>query len=171
MDKKTYEWNSRDKVALGVGQPKWNGNFGSNVIYKGFELNLIFNYQFGGQLYNYTLVNRVENIDVANNVDRRAYDLGWTKPGDISLYKRITSTPNETRSTSRFVQDDNNLRLTSASLGYNFYGKKFLKRWGMNGLSITALTNDPFWWSSIQIERGTDNPFTRNYSLSLRASF
>ncbi|WP_159451812.1 SusC/RagA family TonB-linked outer membrane protein [Sphingobacterium psychroaquaticum] len=168
---KTYEWNSRDKVALGVGQPKWNGNFGSNVIYKGFELNLIFNYQFGGQLYNYTLVNRVENIDVANNVDRRAYDLGWTKPGDISLYKRITSTPNETRSTSRFVQDDNNLRLTSASLGYNFYGKKFLKRWGMNGLSITALTNDPFWWSSIQIERGTDNPFTRNYSLSLRASF
>lgn len=168
---KTFAWHTRDKVPVGVSQPKWNGNFGSNLIYKGFELNLIFNYQYGGQLYNYTLVDRVENLDVANNVDRRAYELGWTKPGDLSLYKRIQSSPNQTQATSRFVQDDNNLKLTSASLGYNFYGKKFLKKLGMNGLSITALTNDPMWWSSIKIERGTDNPFTRNYSLSLRASF
>lgn len=168
---KTYNWNARDKVAVGIEQPKWIGNFGSNLIYKGFELNLIFNYQFGGQLYNYTLVDRVENLDIANNADRRAYELGWTKPGDVSLYKRIQSTPNETQATSRFVQDENTLKLTSASLGYNFYGKRFLKKLGINGLSITALTNDPFWWSSINIERGTDNPFARNYSLSLRASF
>ncbi len=169
--KSTYDWNASDKVAVGIEQPKWNGNFGTNFVYKGFEMNLIFNYQFGGQLYNYTLANRVENIDVGNNVDRRAYDLGWTKPGDVALYKRITATPNETKVTSRFVQDDNNLKLTSASLGYNFYGKAFLKRWGLNGLSITALTNDLVWWSSIHIERGVDNPFARNYSLSLRASF
>lgn len=167
----TYDWDIRDKVPVGVQQPKWNGNFGSNVIYKGFELNLIFNYQYGGKLYNYTLVDRVENVNVANNVDRRAYELGWTKPGDVALFKRITSTANATQATSRFVQDDNNLKLTSASLGYNFYGKAFLKRWGINSLAITALTNDPIWWSSIQLERGTDNPFARNYSLSLRASF
>lgn len=167
----TYDWDIKDKVPVGIQQPKWNGNFGSNVLYKGFELNLIFNYQYGGQLYNYTLVDRVENVNVANNVDRRAYDLGWSKPGDVSLYKRIISTPNETQATSRFVQDDNNLKLTSASLGYNFFGKAFLKRWGFNSLAITALTNDPIWWSSIQLERGTDNPFARNYSLSLRASF
>lgn len=168
---KTYTWNARDKVATGIAQPKWNGNFGSNFMYKGWEVNVIFNYQFGGQLYNYTLVDRVENLDIANNADRRAYELGWSHPGDISLYKRIQSTPNETRATSRFVQDDNNLKLTSASVGYNFYGKPFLKKWGLNGLSITALTNDPVWWSSVKIERGTDNPFARNYSLSIRASF
>lgn len=167
----TYNWSASDKVNVGIEQPKWNGNFGTNAIYKGFELNLIFNYQYGGQLYNYTLVNRVENVDIAYNVDRRAYELGWTQPGDVSLYKRIRSTPNTTQATSRFVQDDNNLKLTSASLGYNFYGKAFLKKWGINGLSITALTNDPVWWSSIHIERGTENPFSRNYSLSLRASF
>ena len=167
----TFTWSPSDKVAVGINQPKWNGNFGSNLIYKGFELNLIFNYQYGGQLYNYTLVDRVENVNIANNVDRRAYELGWSQPGDISLYKRIRSTANQTQATSRFVQDDNNLKLTSGSLGYNFYGKAFLKKWGLNGLSITAITNDPLWWSSIQIERGTDNPFARNYSLSLRASF
>ncbi|MCW8313831.1 SusC/RagA family TonB-linked outer membrane protein [Sphingobacterium sp. InxBP1] len=167
----TYDWDIRDKVPVGIQQPKWNGNFGSNLIYKGFELNLIFNYQFGGKLYNYTLVDRVENVDISQNVDRRAYELGWSKPGDVSLYKRIVSTPNATKATSRFVQDDNNLKLTSASLGYNFYGKAFLKRLGFNSLSITALANDPIWWSSVQLERGTDNPFARNYSLSLRASF
>ena len=167
----TYTWDAKDKVAIGINQPKWNGNFGSNLIYKGFELNMIFNYQFGGQLYNYTLVDRVENLNIANNVDRRAYELGWKQPGDVSLYKRITSTPNETKASSRFVQNDNTLKMTSASLGYNFYGKQFLKNWGLNALSVTLLTNDPFWWSSIQVERGTENPFSRNYSLSLRASF
>ncbi|WP_432713870.1 SusC/RagA family TonB-linked outer membrane protein [Pedobacter sp.] len=169
--KQTFLWNAADKVAVGVNQPKWNGNFGSNLYYKGFEAGLIFNYQYGGQLYNQTLVNRVENVDPSQNVDRRAYSLGWQHPGDVSQYKRIQSTVITTNSTSRFVQDDNNLKLTAASMGYNFIGKQFLKKVGLNSLGITASANDVIWLSSIQVERGTDNPFARTYSLSIRAGF
>ncbi|WP_295124941.1 SusC/RagA family TonB-linked outer membrane protein [uncultured Chitinophaga sp.] len=168
---KTYEWNAADKVATGISQPKWNGNFGTNFMLKGFEMNLIFNYQFGGQLYNQTLINRVESVDPTMNVDRRAYELGWAAPGDVSSYTRIRPGAPVTKLTSRFVQDDNNMILTSASFGYNFYRSQFLKRIGVRSLQLTAITNDLFRLSSIEIERGTDNPFARTYSLSIRAGF
>lgn len=170
---KTFIWNAADKVASGISQPKWNGNFGTNFMYKGFDLGLIFNYQYGGQLYNQTLIDRVESVNPEYNVDRRAYDLGWSGPGSVSQYTRISpsASENPTRLTSRFVQDDNNLTLSSASLGYNFFRKAFLKRIGMRSLQITAITNDLFRASTVQIERGTSNPFARTYSLSLRAGF
>jgi len=167
----TYTWNAQDKVAVGISQPKWNGNFGSNFTYKGIEVNLIFNYQFGGQLYNQTLIDRVESVDPEYNVDRRAYDLGWTGPGSVSQYTQISASSVPTRLTSRFVQDDNNLTLTSASFGYNFFRSALIKRLGLRSLLITAITNDLFRYSSIEIERGTSNPFARTYSLSLRVGF
>lgn len=167
----TMAWNVEDKVPVGISQPTWNGNFGTGFSHLGFEVNLMFNYQFGGQMYNQTLVDRVEAVDANFNVDRRAYDLGWTQPGDVSRYRRIMAAKSETKLTSRFVQDDNNLILNSASVGYNFYDKKFLKDIGLRSLQITAITNDLFRLSSIQVERGTSNPFARTYSLTLRAGF
>lgn len=168
---KTYEWNAADKVPYGISQPKWNGNFGTNFMYSGFEVNLLFNYQSGGQLYNQTLIDRVESVDPNFNVDRRAYDQGWTGPGNVSKYTRISASSPKTRLTSRFVQNDNNLTLSSASLGYNFYRNALIKRLGLRSLQVTAITNDLFRVSSIDIERGTSNPFARTYSLSLRAGF
>lgn len=168
---KTFDWNAADKVPSGISQPKWNGNFGSNFMFNGLEVNLIFNYQFGGQLYNQTLIDRVENIDPRLNVDRRAYELGWSKPGDVSQFRRIGLSTPATKLTSRFVQNDNNLILSSASVGYNFYKAAFIKKLGLKSLLVTAITNDAFRVSSIAIERGTSNPFARTYSLSLRAVF
>jgi hypothetical protein len=69
------------------------------------------------------------------------------------------------------VQDDNNLIASSISAGYNFYRNAWLKRTGLRSLQITAISNDLFRISSIDIERGTSNPFARTYSLSVRAGF
>jgi TonB-linked SusC/RagA family outer membrane protein len=168
---KTYVWKAADKIAYGINQPKWNGNFGTNLLYKGIEIGMIFNYQYGGQLYNQTLIDRVESVNPRYNVDRRAYDLGWSKPGDKSPYTRIGLSTPATKLTSRFVQDDNNLIASSISAGYNFYRNAWLKRTGLRSLQITAISNDLFRISSIDIERGTSNPFARTYSLSVRAGF
>lgn len=169
--KPTYVWSVADKVPYGISIPKWSGTFGTNFSYMGFDLNLIFNYQFGGQLYNTTLSERVESANPLNNVDRRAYDLGWTKPGDLSPYTRIRVSKPATQLTSRFVQDDDNVTLSSASLGYNFYRSALLKKLSLNSLSVRFITNDLFRVSSIQVERGTNTPFARTFSLSVRAGF
>jgi hypothetical protein len=169
--KPTFVWNVADKVPYGINIPKWSGNFGTNFSYMGFDVNLVFNYQFGGQLYNATLAERVEGANPLRNVDRRAYDLGWTKPGDRSQYTKIRVNKPATFLTSRFVQDDNNVSLSSGSLGYNFYRSAFLKKVKLNSLSVRFITNDVFRVSSIQVERGTNTPFARTYSLSVRAGF
>lgn len=168
---KTYAWSAADKIPFGIAEPKWNGTFGTNLIYKGFELNLIADYRFGGQLYNQTLIYKVESVNPTYNVDRRAYDLGWKGPGDVSPYTRIGTDKQLTKMTSRFVQDDNSLNLASASLAYQFTERPFMQKIGLNSLKLTAITNDIFRLSSIDIERGTSNPYSRTYSLSLRAGF
>lgn len=167
----TFTWAASDKVAYGVTDLKWNGVFGTNLNYQGFEMGLIFNYRFGGQMYNQTLVDKVQGADTKFNVDRRAYDLGWTKPGDESMFTKFGTTVVRTQLSSRFVQDDNTLSMSSASFGYNFYKHAFVKRIGLNTLSVSAITNDLFTISSIQVERGTSNPFARTFSLSIRAGF
>jgi TonB-linked SusC/RagA family outer membrane protein len=168
----TYTWDAKDKVAFGVTDPKWNGIFGTNFMLYGFEFGMVFNYRFGGQIYNQTLVDRVESVNPAYNVDRRAYDLGWLEPGDISNFTRITTSKVPTKLTSRFVQDEDFVNLTSVSLAYNLDSHgNLLKKLGMNACKLTFLSNDVLTWSSIDIERGTSNPFARTYSLSLRANF
>ena len=45
-------------------KPKLSGTFGFNFEYKGFSVNTSFYYKLGGQYYNQTLVDKVENVDI-----------------------------------------------------------------------------------------------------------
>ena len=81
----TYDWSSEDLVVCGDLLPKVSGNFGVNSEYRGIGLNASFTWRYGGQLYNTTLLNKVENADVHYQVDRRVLTDRWTKPGDHIL--------------------------------------------------------------------------------------
>ncbi|EDM34903.1 putative outer membrane protein [Pedobacter sp. BAL39] len=167
----TFVWDVNDKTYVGDNRPKWTGAVISNFLYEGFALNFSINYNYGADLYNSTLLNRVEAVDARHNVDRRAYDLGWTGPGSVSPYKRITSgTPIPTQLTSRFVQRDNNIQLSSVNLSYQFK-TPLVKRLGFQNLTVSATTNNLANFSTIAIERGTDNPFAREYTFGLNARF
>ncbi|WP_084359434.1 SusC/RagA family TonB-linked outer membrane protein [Pedobacter cryoconitis] len=166
----TFVWDVNDKTYAGDTRPKWTGAINSNFMYSGFALNFSINYNYGAQLYNSTLLNRVEAVDARNNVDRRAYDLGWTGPGSISPYRRITSSPTQTKLTSRFVQNDNNIQLSSVNLSYQFK-TPFVRKLGLQNITVSATTNNLATFSTIDIERGTDNPFAREYTFGLSARF
>ncbi len=75
----------------GNTEPKLQGNIYSTFNYKGFGVSVGFNYRFGGQVYNNTLVSKVENADLRYNADRRVLDLRWQKPGDVVKYKALTN--------------------------------------------------------------------------------
>ncbi|WP_443937768.1 SusC/RagA family TonB-linked outer membrane protein [Pedobacter sp. MW01-1-1] len=166
----TYVWDANDQVVVGEANPKVHGSFGFNTQYKGWGLNCGFMYKFGGQYYNQTLVDRVENVDIQYNVDRRVFTSTWKNPGDDVFFKRISATPTRTNPTSRFVQDFNELILSSLNLSYDFRDKQFLKRSGLERLRITFFTNDIARIASVKAERGLDYPFARSYSLSLQVT-
>ncbi|MCD0489153.1 SusC/RagA family TonB-linked outer membrane protein [Pedobacter sp. MC2016-14] len=165
----TYNWDTNDKVYAGDSRAKITGALNSNFQYKGLSFGFNVRYDFGGSMYNSTLATRVEGANPLGNVDRRAFDLGWVSVGDVSKFKRISAS-SIVRSTSRFVQKNNTVTLQGFNLGYTFQNS-FVQGLGLKNLRITANTDNAFTISSIEVERGTDNPFARSYTLSLSTRF
>ena len=165
----TYTYDADDMVACGISEALYRGTFGFTAEYKGLGVSTTFSYLGGGQLYNTTLVNRIENVDIAYNVDRRVLSGRWTTPGQITQFKKYDSSTS-TRPTSRFVQDQNELNFASASLYYEF-PRRIASAMRMQRLRVTFYMNDIFTVSSIKIERGLDYPFARYMSLAINATF
>lgn len=166
----TYEYDVNDQVVCGDTQPKYNGNIGLNGEINGWGFTVAANYRWGGQMYNTTLVSRVENAPIQYNADRRVLTDRWQKPGDVSLFKAITDR-SITLPTSRFVEDYNLFTLSSLSFYYDFRNCNFLKKSFLERLKVAAYANDLFVISSVKTERGTDYPFARTFSLQVQLTF
>lgn len=169
--KYTDVWDANDKVACGDTEPKLMGTFGFNLDYKGLGLSVTMRYRLGGQIYNQTLINKVENAELNGNVDRRAYYDGWLKENDHVLYRAIGNWNQKTLATSRFVQDLNELDLSAISLSYDFYRHDFLKKCGIERMKVALNMNDVYKFSSVKVERGTSYPFARTMAISLQVNF
>lgn len=161
----TYDWDAEDKIVCGDTEPKLYGNIGTNFYWKGWNFNLIFNYRLGADYYNQTLASRVEGANPSYNADRRVLQDRWTTPGQHALYKDIKSYTTSYIS-SRFVQKENYIKLTSLSLSYDFR-KSLLSKIKVTSLRLNLYINDLFKLSTIKTERGLDYPFERSYILGL----
>lgn len=167
----TYTYTTDDYIIAGDTNPKVHGTFGLNGEFKGIGVSLLFSYQMGADYYNQTLVDRVENVNVANNVDRRVFSDTWNNVGDIALYKHISSTPSTTYASTRFVQKNNMLDLTTLSLYYDFKYAKWLKNSFLERFRLTGYVNDVFHLSTVKAERGLSYPYARTFSFSVTATF
>lgn len=175
--RRTYTYDASRQVVCGDAMPKFSGNAGISFEYKGFGINAVILYQYGAQMYNQTLVDKVENADLNYNVDRRIYTDRWRKPGDQKPYKgiqRLTLADKElfdiddtTYPTDRFVQDRNELSISSLQVSYDFFRHEFIKRIGLERLQVKFNMNDLYTFSSVKIERGTSYPFARTFNVSL----
>lgn len=167
----TDKWSASDWVVIGDTAPKGQGSFGASFSWRRFTMYSSFLYHFGGDAYNSTLVNYVENVNMArDNVDRRVLLDRWQSPGDVTTLKDIRDRNVTTGSTSRFIQKDNTLQMSSLTLSYDLDPQLLKKaRISMCRLSLTA--NDVFYASTIRRERGLAYPFARSFSFSLNMSF
>lgn len=169
----TFEWNTADEVVCGDTTPDVEGTFGTSAYWKGFSMNLVFSYRYGGQAFRQTLFDKVENIsesDLMYNQDKRAYYDRWQKPGDHAKFKRIDDL-SESHMTSRFIEDENTLKLTTLSFGYENQTAPWLKTIGASSFNVRLSMNDLFYLSTIKEERGLDYPFQRSVMMSLGLSF
>lgn len=162
----TYIYNANEVDVVGDSRPKVHGTFGFNFEWKGFSVNMAMSYQLGGYMYNTTLVDKVENASIWNNVDKRYLYDRWKEPGDVSLFKDIADS-DATRTTSRFVMKNNQLVFSTINVGYEFRDQPFVKRLGLSSIKLSAYVNDAATISSIKQERGTAYPFARNFNFSL----
>ncbi|MDR0765550.1 MAG: TonB-dependent receptor, partial [Odoribacteraceae bacterium] len=167
----THDWSSDQQVIIGNTEPALQGALALNARYKAFTLYTTFLYEFGGDLYNATLVSNVESANIQqNNADRRAFTERWKKPGDITPFKAITDRYVFTLPTSRFVQKNNTLTFNSLSLGYDM-PRELTRKLHLSMLRLQFTMNDIAVLSTIRQERGTSYPFARKFGLTLNASF
>ena len=152
-----------------------SGTISSSLNYKDLSFNVGFTYKFGGIVYNSTLVDKIENRNIAYNLDRRAMSSRWQKPGDLTYFKKFSldATASQTEQSTRFIMDDDELKMSTMSVGYRMRYEKFnfLRMLNIDVLALNFTTNDLFRISRVKMERGLDYPFARSYTLSLSLIF
>jgi len=167
----TFTWRPSNLAVCGDREPKLRGNCGFNINYEGFSLNVTTTWRFGGQMYNQTLVDKVDSPNIANsNSDRRVFTDRWREPGDMTRFKNVQIT-GRTYATHRFVEDQNEISFSSIHLSYDLNRVLSLEKIGMKRLRATFNMNDVGTLSTVRLERGTAYPFARTFSFSLQAMF
>ena len=162
----TYDWSSAEQQCLGDYDPKLSGVFGFNVRWRNWTVYTTMSFRCGGQAYNSTLVS-IENVDLEKyNGDVRVLTDRWIRPGDNATLKSIKDRTHVTRPTSRFVQDDNEMTMSSFSVGYQF-DRNLVRHIGLDAARLQFNAENVFTVSSIRQERGTTYPYARSFNISL----
>jgi TonB-linked SusC/RagA family outer membrane protein len=169
----TFTWDAADKAFAGDLSPTWQGSFGSSVTIKNISAGIYFNYQVGASYYNQTLADRLENADMAYNVDARAAANRWQSPGDAASYKALSvngMVTSPTYATTRFVEKADLLNCSAITIDYslpqNIAGKIKAKN-----AKLGLMANNAFQSGGVKAEKGIYYPFRRLYTFSLTTSF
>lgn len=168
----SFTYDVDDEVVVGDLQPKVEGLFGTTLYFKGLSFGCYIRYRYGGQIFNSSLFQKVENIgvqDIYNNHDRRALYDRWSENNREAYFKGI-SLIQKTEKSSRFVMDENTLAGESFNLGYEF-PDRIVRMMRLGALSVQMTMTDVFRASSVRVERGIDYPFARTVTMSLGITF
>ncbi len=138
--------DSGDRQIVGNAQPDFFGGWSNSFAYRGFDLNALFQFTYGNQIFNHSRAS-YENLGWSRigipgifplpdgNNHRLAQDR-WMEPGDVTDIPRASLTNVNWREySSRWLEDGSYLRLKSVTLGYNF-SPDITRRIGMNSLRL-----------------------------------
>ncbi len=189
--------DSKDKMVIGCAESKFQGGFTNNITYKNFNLNLVFDFRYGGDVFNSTRA-ALENDEYwYTNKTKRVADQGYyptlylKDTGEIhsvgnedTAYLHVPYTYMDTSTTycsTLYVEDGSYLRLNSATLSYTLpariSNKFFVSRFNIyfnvkNAFILTGYSGySPIVNSGANVlQPNVDNaayPMTRNYTLGL----
>ncbi|MFD1629699.1 SusC/RagA family TonB-linked outer membrane protein [Pseudopedobacter beijingensis] len=127
--------NDLDRTVIGRGYPIHQGGFSNNFTYKGFDLNLFFQWSYGNDIIN---ANRLwfEGGDKAYLNQYATFSDRWTPENQSNTMFRVRGQGSYAYS-SRIVEDGSYLRLKTISLGYKF-PVKYLKGMNIKNLRVYA---------------------------------
>jgi TonB-linked SusC/RagA family outer membrane protein len=110
-----------DRQLLGNLIPDFFGGITNNFTYKGFDLNLLFTYQYGNSVFNFNryILEGGGTRDASRSILSSQLNR-WQKPGDITNTPRVTSVGNNynIEQNSRYLEDGSYIRLKALTFGY-----------------------------------------------------
>lgn len=111
--------DEKDRVHLGSAIPKFTTGLNFSAAYRNFDMGLFLQGAFGHKIY-YQVATDIEGFYRPFNVTMRYYDERWNGEGSSNTQPRASwaGKSNNTRPSTRFLEDGSYLRLKNLQLGY-----------------------------------------------------
>lgn len=140
--------DSRDATVIGRTLPVHTGGFSNNFSYKGFDLNVFFQWSYGNDILNanksYFLGNQAQRPNLNQYA---AYAGRWTPENTGSnMFRAMGGGPNGVYS-SWMIEDGSFLRLKTVSLSYAF-PQKMISALKLKTLALSASAQNLVTWTS-----------------------
>ncbi len=112
--------NDSDKVVLGSPLPKFTYGFNVDLSFKGWDLNMFFQGQYGNKIFMYEKYFIYRGQGNFNSIDGLP-DMAWHGPGTSNKQPRIAADDpnNNFRMSDYYLENGSYLRLKNIQLGYN----------------------------------------------------
>ena len=137
--------NDYDNTIIGNGNPKYTGGFTNNFSYKGFDLNVFFQFSYGADILN---ANRLvfEGNSGRTMQNQFATVLNRWSPTNQNNLMFAAKGGGDKVYSSRIIEDGSFLRLKTLQLGYNFSGS-LLKKASINTIRLYASAQNIITWT------------------------
>jgi TonB-linked SusC/RagA family outer membrane protein len=117
----TNVYDEASRYYVGSSLPDITGGFSSYFRFKNIDLNILFNYSMGGKIYDYSYAGLMSSLNRPGQQLSGDIKGRWQQPGDITdIPKLYTSNNDYNQRSTRFLFDNNYLRLKALTLGYKF---------------------------------------------------
>ncbi|WP_298338904.1 TonB-dependent receptor [uncultured Algibacter sp.] len=130
----TFNPTADDRAIIGDANPSFTYSATNNFSYKNFSLMIYLQGSYGNDMLNATRIETEGLIDPKNQsvavLDR------WRQPGDITTIPRaVFGNSDNSRVSTRFIEDASYLRVKAVTLGYNF-PKEILEKIKISALKL-----------------------------------
>ncbi|MNK19389.1 TonB-dependent Receptor Plug Domain protein [compost metagenome] len=177
LNKDGYEtktFSLDDRVNTGQVLPDYVGGLTNTFSYKGFELNTLFTFAIGGNLYDGSAKRQlgiVTDWNIRSDISDR-----WQKPGDIAKFPRLTMNTGTypglssewQYNSTMFLYDATFVRLREVTLAYNlpasFAHKLRLQTLKVFASGMNLLTFSKYPGGDPEVARDFENNQDRNMS-------
>ena len=142
-----------DSYSRIIGQqiPNIFGGLTNDISYKGFDLSVLFTYEYGRTSFNNQSAFMSENVGRSFNTLRSVYENRWTTPGQITNVPRPFNGNTEILGSgitagSRLYEDASYIRLKTVSLGYSL-PKSIVSKLSMATLRVYVQAYNLYTWT------------------------
>jgi TonB-linked SusC/RagA family outer membrane protein len=139
--------NTQDMTIIGRGQPIHIGGFNNNFTYKGFSLNLFFQWSYGNNLYNANRLLLEGNSNGFHGINQYAsYANRWTPENQTNENYRTRGQGFIGYFSSKNLEDGSYLRLKTAALAYSLPAR-LIKKLYLSNLTVDVSAQNLITWT------------------------
>jgi TonB-dependent starch-binding outer membrane protein SusC len=147
---RNFNIDAADRSVLGNGLADYFGGTSSDFRYKGFTLSVLFNFNFGNQIFrNYD--QQRNDLNSANETPApERIENAWLRPGDVSEYASLdrNRTQNRLGPNSQYIVDGDFIKWNNIRLSYAAPAKLLKNTKWFSKLAFNVSVNNPLMFTN-----------------------